>query len=315
MKLSDLHKIAQELPNVADPRNQQWRSEFLAKQGLDPNNLYQELEMDSRYVDTHQDVSSNNANMTLHSHTFYEILYCRNTCGAEYLVGTERYRLQKGDIIVVPPGVSHRPLLSEDMETPYIRDILWIRSEFIENLFSHFPQSQLQDPITTALLRTSGTRWEFLSDYFHNGIIEAQAKAPGWEMAIVGNTTILLSLLYRAFLDQSSHHLRAEKPELLDMVMHHIELHLSSKITLCDVAKLFYVSESTISQVFRNKLGLSFYRYVTQRRLIEAKERIAMNEPLESVAEHVGFTDYSSFYRAFKQEFGISPRQYRQHQQ
>ena len=29
------------------------------------------------------------------------------------------------------------------------------------------------------------------------------------------------------------------------------------------------------------------------------------------VAEQVGFTDYSSFYRAFKQEYGISPRQYR----
>ena len=36
---------------------------------------------------------------------------------------------------------------------------------------------------------------------------------------------------------------------------------------------------------------------------------------LEQVGEQVGFSDYSSFYRAFKQEYGISPRQYRKLQE
>ena len=53
------------------------------------------------------------------------------------------------------------------------------------------------------------------------------------------------------------------------------------------------------------------YRYVTQRRLIAAKTLIEKGQRLEAVAAQTGFTDYSGFYRAFKQEFGISPRQYR----
>ena len=32
---------------------------------------------------------------------------------------------------------------------------------------------------------------------------------------------------------------------------------------------------------------------------------------MENVAQQTGFGDYSGFYRAFKQEYGISPRQYR----
>lgn len=58
-------------------------------------------------------------------------------------------------------------------------------------------------------------------------------------------------------------------------------------------------------------MRVSFYRYVTQRRLIAAKSLILQNLPMEDVAVQSGFSDYSSFYRAFKQEFGISPRQYR----
>ena len=93
--------------------------------------------------------------------------------------------------------------------------------------------------------------------------------------------------------------------------MAYVENHLSEKITLTDMARRFYVSESTIIQHFRKKMGISFYRCVTQQRLIFAKNLIQKGIPLETVCRQVGFTDYSTFYRAFNQEYGLSPRQYR----
>ena len=80
---------------------------------------------------------------------------------------------------------------------------------------------------------------------------------------------------------------------------------------MADVAHHFFISESTITQTFRKKMGVSFYRCVIQRRLIAAKALIERGIALEAVAEQVGFSDYSSFFRAFKQEYGISPRQFR----
>jgi AraC-like DNA-binding protein len=50
---------------------------------------------------------------------------------------------------------------------------------------------------------------------------------------------------------------------------------------------------------------------VTQRRLIAAKKLIEKEMSLEEVSVQVGFYDYSGFYRAFKKEYGISPKQYR----
>ena len=120
--------------------------------------------------------------------------------------------------------------------------------------------------------------------------------------------------MLRAGLNEPLYPMKAEKPELLDQVLTYIEKHLSNKITLADTAHHFYVSESTITHTFRKKMGISFYRCVTQRRLIAAKKLIEQGVSLEDTAEQVGFSDYSSFFRAFKQEYGIPPRQYRKMQ-
>ena len=58
-------------------------------------------------------------------------------------------------------------------------------------------------------------------------------------------------------------------------------------------------------------MNTSFSKYLTLRRLIESKRLISENIPLEEVALKVGYKDYSTFYRAFKQEYGISPRKYK----
>ena len=126
---------------------------------------------------------------------------------------------------------------------------------------------------------------------------------------------MLITHLARAFYDRTDLSPSAERPELLDRAMAYIEENLASKITLADAARYLYVSESTVSQTFRNKMGVSFHQCLTQRRLIAAKQLIVHDVLLENVGQMVGFPDYSTFYRAFKKEFGISPRQYRKLQE
>ena len=310
MKLSDLKKLTQHVSFTDSAASQAQVQNFLRSMGYDPSAFYQELEMDSFLVDTHRDTSYSNAQLNLHSHAFYELLYCASTCGAEYLVGSDRYRLQKGDIIFIPPGISHRPLLPESMTQPYKRYVLWLSPEFIQNFSRLLTAVPTVKPPYSTLLRTAGTKWSYLEEWFLQGIREAEKQKPGWEAAVVGNTVTLLTHLLRAVDDRSAS-LSAEKPVLLDRLMAYMEDHLSERITLEDTARKFYISPSTISQLFRQKMGVSFHRCVTQRRLIAAKELILGGTALEDVSRQVGFSDYSAFYRAFRQEYGISPRQFR----
>ena len=202
-------------------------------------------------------------------------------------------------------------MLPENMPEPYERYVLWLSQEFMDlyaRLFSYtFTEKQAQ----ASILRTDSATWMRLRELFRLGVREAEQQADGWESIVISNTMQLLTYIKRATDIQGTTSMQAEKPELLDRIAAHIEKNYAHSLTIGAVSSKFYVSSSTVSHLFRQKLGVSFYRYVTQRRLIAAKTMIEQGHPMEIVALQTGFLDYSGFYRAFKQEFGISPRQYR----
>lgn len=311
MKLSQVNYLKEQLkklPHNLDLHNQ---IKIIAERtGIQLDNVYQEMEMDDLYVDTHEDPGISPEGINLHSHIFYEILYiCSGNI--QYLIKTERYQIQPGDIIIVPPGVGHQPILTDLQNASYRRYVLWLSPLFMKGIMPLFPDYDFTRP---RLLRTTGTKWAILKDKFHAGILESEQKKAGWNAWVYGNTLELVTMLYRATVDKTSMHLKSEKPELLENILSFIEANLSENLSLDDTGKRFFVSRSTISNTFRKEMGISFYQYVTQRRLVAAKNKIQENLPLETISREVGFSDYSSFYRAFKNEYGISPRQFKEQQ-
>lgn len=311
MKINDFRDFTELEWNYSEADHRRML-EVLKEMGIDPGNFYQELEMSSPYVNTHRDISYYNSPVNLHSHGYIEVIYCRTSADVEYLIGSDRYRMQKGDIVFIPAGTSHRPILPEKMNVPYERDVLWISTAFFDQIQKMFPDDTRYQENFAMPIRTAGTRWEYLGDLFRAGVLEEEEKRPGWDAAVIGNTVTILAHLKRAYLERSVGAMRAEKPELLDRITAHIETHYAEHITIEDLAKQFYVSKSAISHLFKQKMGVSLYRYVTQRRLIEAKKLIREDRVMEDISRIVGFSDYSTFYRAFKQEYGISPRQFAQ---
>ena len=309
MKINELHLLSDIYKK--NPASLQQDFYKLLDLGINISNMYQELEMSSHYVDTHMDISFGNIPINFHSHSYYEIMYVLSNSGCQYLVGTQRYNLQRGDIIMIPPGIGHKPLFPVELAEPYRRIVLWINTEFVENIKSSFPDNTRHFLEQEFLLRTADTPWESIGKYFQQGLREAQEKNDYWQISLCGNTMQLLIQCVRAMCDSQKAHLKSEKPELLDDVVSYIESHLGQKITLADTAQRFYVSENTIGLTFQKKMHVSFYHYVTQRRLIAAKSLMLKERNLDIISEKVGFSDYSTFYRAFKKEFGISPREYR----
>ena len=102
-----------------------------------------------------------------------------------------------------------------------------------------------------------------------------------------------------------------ERKNMLEQISAFVEAHLEEKITLRMVAGHFSVSVSTVTQLFQNKTQNTFHNFVTGRRMEKARTLIREGLPLEKVGRAIGYRDHSTFYRAFRQTFGVSPREYR----
>lgn len=308
MKISQLRQMSQSDKRILLSEIKGRINHALVASGYDMSQLYQEIEMDSQFIDTHDDISHCNDNVHLHSHRFYELLYCQSG-NLEYLLGAVRYQVRQGDIIYIPPGTSHCPLFSGNKMTPYRRCVIWLSTAYAASLKRDFPDQELL-PSEPFLLSSAGTIWDNIEHLFKRGIAETQRCKAGWEVSVYGNTLQILVLLLRARTECSSLRLPLKKRELLDDILLYIETHLACNISLNDTAHLFFVSGSAISQLFRKQLNVSFYHYVTQRRLISAKDLLLDGVCAQQAGNQSGFKDYSTFYRAFKNEYGFSPREY-----
>ena len=78
------------------------------------------------------------------------------------------------------------------------------------------------------------------------------------------------------------------------------------------LAELVGLSTSRLAHLFRKEMGMSIQSYVVERRLQMAAMLIVQShERISQIAYSVGFGDVSNFNRAFRAEFGLSPRAFR----
>ena len=300
--------VAQKFKETGERLTHQELQQLLLERGLSAGNLYQEIEMDSAYVDAHEDISTSRDEVQLHSHTFYELIYCHSG-SLDYLVGTQRYRLQRGDIVIIPPGISHRPLFLDLLTEPYRRIVLWISCNFAASFspaVSHFC-SKNQSIIWCAQQAPSGKVWSSIS--------APRCRKPGkmelgWEAAMVAQTELLCVALSRA--KQIFPHPQSEQRELLDEIMLYIEHHMTEKFLLSGLRRASTSVKAPSVNCSVNGWISVFTILLRSGGSSRPKILIQTGASLEQAAADVGFGDYSNFYRAFRREYGITPASYRQ---
>ena len=98
--------------------------------------------------------------------------------------------------------------------------------------------------------------------------------------------------------------------QAVSRVVDYVNLHYSEPLSLDMLAELVYVSKYHLSHEFNRQVGTSVYRYIQKKRLQIARQLLAQGKRPNEVYSQCGFSDYAGFYRAFKAEYEISPREY-----
>lgn len=97
---------------------------------------------------------------------------------------------------------------------------------------------------------------------------------------------------------------------LVYAITNYIDANLTNIKNLADISNVFDYSYGYLSKLFSQIMGITIKDYYTQRRFEKAAEMLAQNISIASISEVLHFSDTSSFCKAFKQYYHISPRKY-----
>ena len=99
--------------------------------------------------------------------------------------------------------------------------------------------------------------------------------------------------------------------QVIPQVIRYITEHFSEPLTLEDIAAEFFVSKSYLNRHFKAYTNSTVYAYIMALRLTHARRMLREGIPAVEAGRECGFSDYSTFYKAFKTQTGLSPQQFK----
>ncbi len=201
--------------------------------------------------------------------------------------------LNKGSLILIPKGHFHQ--FDVSFPQSYTRCILGFR----ENAEL---RSIVRDVFDTVKVITNPNKKILAA--FEDLIAITKSNLPDSEKLLFLNSTLIQLLIY---LKHSSTEAISESINISPVVreaLRIIDESYTKPLSVKSLAKLLYVSPSTLAHKFSKELRISVYQYITKKRMALARQYIEGGEPLTSAAAKSGFSDYSCFYRLYRKYYG-----------
>lgn len=113
--------------------------------------------------------------------------------------------------------------------------------------------------------------------------------------------------------DPSIRFLEIEKATITEKAEHFIRMNFSEDISIEEIAQKLHVHPSHLMRTFKKEKGMTISHYRNLTRMKEAKDLLTnSNLSIIEIAIIVGFNNQQYFSRVFKEEVGVSPKEYRQ---
>ena len=142
-----------------------------------------------------------------------------------------------------------------------------------------------------------------MSEAFNAGGPEANAKI----------TMLLVEIILTCANIRSTNSVaRPSDSSLITRTINYIDANISGELTIETISKENFVSKYHLCRVFKKTLGVSIMKYILSRRIMLAKEQLINTDvTCSDIAMLMGFSSFSYFCRAFKEQEGITPSKYR----
>lgn len=245
----------------------------------------------------------------LHHHDFYEVDFLISG-DVTYVIESRVYHVEPGQMLIINPRELHQVYIQPDA-APYERYMLWITPDFLQSLSS--AQTDLcrcfdmTRPRYGNLLHLTPQQQKLIPAMMESLLREQERPTFGSDLMRQNLLTELMIHINR-LAEYSDSPCPADENTTVSQVIAYINDHYYEPLTLELLADRFFVSKYHLSHEFTRQIGTGFYQYLQKKRLLIARQLMTQGHKPVEVHTLCGFCDYASFFRAFRNVYGLTPR-------
>ena len=231
-----------------------------------------------------------------HTHSNYEAIYVLDG-DMTYVVENRKYRIQKDDLIIVRPNDYH--FIQFHSKQPYERYSLLFDPAVLgmENVDSMLPEQNVigckRLPVIRDLFRKMDYYRENFSGESLHDLLKIMVKELVYNLSVLSN-------------QKEPDKIHSAHP-LVCQVLEEINKDIFAFEGIGKLAEQMFVSEGYLYHLFKKEMKVSPGRYVTEKRLLAARNMLLQGKQPTKIYLDCGFSDYSSFFRSYSKFFGYPP--------
>lgn len=141
-------------------------------------------------------------------------------------------------------------------------------------------------------------------------MLEGYRKLPVFSMSYIDDAITVLEALICNITEK--HYIHFHHNELALNIERYIEENLQRKLTVPELCKKFHLNKQSLYYIFKVDFNSTVQNFIIQKRLDKIRSLlVSTQDPINEIAESVGFTDYIYFLKFFKKRTGCTPSEYR----
>lgn len=268
-----------------------------------------------------------------HFHDYFEFMIVLEGAVTQRIEGNE-YRYPAGSCCLVNRGLCHKEGFDQSARLLF----LGFSVDFLKELFSYMETSVFREERD---IKKSPMYHFLLEDMAHPGkktyldfIATWQNRDPyrhlhetvtylldtlmfphfGSEYIAKG---LLCEILYHLGAEENYHHTKIEvsmrNDNLLFSRIAHLMEERNGRISRAELSSGLNYSGDYIGRIVKKYSGMSLQEYGMTFCLKAAAERLLHTDrPITEIASDLGFTNRSFFYKLFRKQYGVTPKEYRE---
>ena len=257
-----------------------------------------------------------------HSHKFVEIAYIDSGFGAHYVGDGSVTPLEKGDLILLTPNISHRYHVSSQSPlvvyncifTPkLLHESIKKDDDFINIVYKFlFSSDSLCDSENKGYILLHKAFG--ISNIIKEMYTEHTQKTDGYIRMNKANLIRLLIAIFRLKKESiDKFNPQAYQKAVVECAVEYMKEYYPEPISCEALASRSYLSVGYFHRIFKNVTGYTPIHFLQNIRIENAARLLRTTSmSIQKIAVTVGYSDMKYFYKLFEKKYNITPKQYRE---